>query len=47
LKEGLIETESIIYDAKTGVSGAGKTLSPTFHYPTRYDAMNAYKVSGH
>lgn len=44
---GLIETESIILDAKTGVSGAGKTPSPTFHYPARYDAMNAYKVSGH
>jgi N-acetyl-gamma-glutamyl-phosphate reductase len=29
------------------VSGAGKKPSPTFHYPARYDAMNAYKVSGH
>lgn len=47
LKLGLIEMESIICDAKTGVSGAGKTPSPTFHYPARYDAMNAYKVSGH
>jgi N-acetyl-gamma-glutamyl-phosphate reductase len=47
LKEGLIEPDSIICDAKTGVSGAGKTPSATFHYPARYDAMNAYKVSGH
>lgn len=47
LKTGLIEPESIICDAKTGVSGAGKTPNPTFHYPARYDAMNAYKVSGH
>ena len=47
LKSGLIETDSIICDAKTGVSGAGKTPSPTFHYPARYDAMNAYRVSGH
>jgi len=47
LKTGLIEKGSIICDAKTGVSGAGKTPSPTFHYPARYDAMNAYKVSGH
>lgn len=47
LKSQLIEPASIICDAKTGVSGAGKTPSPTFHYPARYDAMNAYKVSGH
>jgi len=46
-KSGLIQKESIICDAKTGVSGAGKNPSPTFHYPARYDAMNAYKVSGH
>jgi N-acetyl-gamma-glutamyl-phosphate reductase len=47
LKAGIIEPDSIICDAKTGVSGAGKNPSPTFHYPARYDAMNAYKVSGH
>ncbi|MFZ0447921.1 MAG: N-acetyl-gamma-glutamyl-phosphate reductase [Desulfatiglandaceae bacterium] len=47
LESRLIEPASIICDAKTGVSGAGKKPSPTFHYPARYDAMNAYKVSGH
>lgn len=47
VRDGLIELESIVCDAKTGVSGAGKNPSPTFHYPARYDAMNAYKVSGH
>ena len=43
----LIAPESIICDAKTGVSGGGKNPTPAFHYPARYDAMNAYKVSGH
>ncbi|RLB10534.1 MAG: N-acetyl-gamma-glutamyl-phosphate reductase [Deltaproteobacteria bacterium] len=47
LKAGIVSEESIICDAKTGVSGAGKTPSPMFHYPARYDAMNAYKISGH
>jgi N-acetyl-gamma-glutamyl-phosphate reductase len=47
LKSDLIEPESIVCDAKTGVSGAGKKPSPTFHYPARYDAMNAYKIAGH
>lgn len=47
VKSELIEPGSIICDAKTGVSGAGKNPGPTFHYPARYDAMNAYKISGH
>lgn len=47
LQSALIEPDSIICDSKTGVSGAGKNPSPTFHYPARYDAMNAYKISGH
>mgnify|MGYP006284353671 FL=1 len=47
VKEKLVDPQTIICDAKTGVSGAGKNPNPTFHYPARYDAMNAYKVSGH
>lgn len=47
LKSRIVDPKSIVCDAKTGVSGAGKTPSPAFHYPERYDAMNAYKISGH
>lgn len=47
LKEDLLEEGSIICDSKTGVSGAGKKPAPNFHYPARYDAMNAYRISGH
>jgi N-acetyl-gamma-glutamyl-phosphate reductase len=47
LKGDLIDIETIICDAKTGVSGAGKTPSPTFHFPARHEAMNAYRISGH
>ena len=47
LENNLIKRDSIIFDAKTGVSGAGKTPNATFHYPARYEAMNAYKISGH
>jgi N-acetyl-gamma-glutamyl-phosphate reductase len=47
LKSGLVDDTNIIFDAKSGVSGAGKTPSPTFHFPARHEAMNAYKVTGH
>ncbi len=47
VKEGLIQSDTIICDCKTGVSGAGKKANPEFHYPARYDNMNAYKLAGH
>jgi N-acetyl-gamma-glutamyl-phosphate reductase len=43
----LVDLTSIICDCKTGVSGAGKKAHPVFHYPARYDQMNAYKLAGH
>lgn len=47
LKTGLIDPGTLVCDAKTGVSGAGKSPNAAFHYPARYDAMNAYRISGH
>ncbi|NQU42294.1 N-acetyl-gamma-glutamyl-phosphate reductase [bacterium] len=47
VKAGLIDLDTLICDAKTGVSGAGIKPSPTFHYPSRYENMNAYKIAGH
>ena len=44
---GIINTRSVICDCKTGVSGAGKKPNATFHYPARYDNMNAYRLTGH
>lgn len=46
-KEGLVELEGIVCDCKSGVSGAGKKPAPGFHYPARYDHMNAYRLTGH
>ncbi|MBM4148862.1 MAG: N-acetyl-gamma-glutamyl-phosphate reductase [Lentisphaerae bacterium] len=47
VKNGLVALDSIICDCKTGVSGAGKKPSPTFHFPARHENMNAYKLAGH
>ena len=44
---GLIAEDSIICDCKTGVSGAGKKLSTSFHFSSRHENMNAYRLSGH
>jgi N-acetyl-gamma-glutamyl-phosphate reductase len=47
VKEGLVDPTGIVCDCKTGVSGAGKKPGPAFHYPARYDHMNAYRLGGH
>jgi N-acetyl-gamma-glutamyl-phosphate reductase len=47
VQEALVDRSSVICDAKTGVSGAGIKPAQTFHYPLRYENMNAYKIAAH
>ena len=47
LKEGLIHPENIISDSKSGVSGAGRSLSLATHYCEVNDSFSAYKVGNH
>ena len=46
VKEGIIEPD-IIIDSKSGVSGAGRTLSLLTHYTEAVDNVRAYSVHGH
>ncbi len=46
VKEGIIEPD-IIIDSKSGVSGAGRTLSLSTHYTEAVDNVHAYSVHGH
>jgi len=47
LKEGLIESEDIIVDSKSGVSGAGRTPKLNTHYPECNESISAYSVGKH
>lgn len=47
LKAGLIEPEGIIVDSKSGISGAGRTLKLTTHYPECNESVSAYNVGRH
>ena len=47
LKEGIVETKNIIIDAKSGVSGAGRTLALQTHFAECTETMKAYKVATH
>lgn len=44
---GIVDMDTLIFDSKTGVSGAGKKPSAIFHYPHRYEEMNAYRIGRH
>jgi N-acetyl-gamma-glutamyl-phosphate reductase len=47
LKEGVIREDSVIIDAKSGVSGAGRGLELGLHFCEAHGSMKAYKVAGH
>jgi N-acetyl-gamma-glutamyl-phosphate reductase len=46
VKEGLIYPD-IVVDSKSGVSGAGRTLSLTTHYSEANEDIRAYSLEGH
>ncbi len=46
-KHHLIENNSIIVDAKSGVSGAGRSPKLGNHFPELYDNFKAYNVAHH
>lgn len=47
VKQQLIEKNSIIFDGKSGLSGAGKKLSEAAHYTEANDNMSVYKLNQH
>jgi N-acetyl-gamma-glutamyl-phosphate reductase len=47
LKNGLIETDSIIVNAVTGTSGAGKNPSVKFHFPNMNENFFGYGIGTH
>ena len=47
IKAGLIETRGLISDSKSGVSGAGRSLSLAAHYCEVNESFAPYKVGNH
>lgn len=47
LKKGIVDLQSIIIDSKSGVSGAGRSLSLAHHYPEVNEGLMAYKIGTH
>src|SRR5690606_26922409 len=47
LRAGLIQRESIIINAASGVSGAGRTPKPNLHFPEANENFSAYAIGAH
>jgi len=47
VREGLIEEDSIIVDAKSGVTGAGRSLGLSVHFTECNESTKAYKIASH
>jgi N-acetyl-gamma-glutamyl-phosphate reductase len=47
VKKGLVRTESIIVDAKSGVSGAGRALNVNNLFAECNESISAYKIGTH
>ncbi|MGX7203661.1 N-acetyl-gamma-glutamyl-phosphate reductase [Enterococcus pingfangensis] len=47
VQQDIIEKDSIIVDAKSGLSGAGKKLSDSTHFVTSNENMTLYKMNSH
>jgi N-acetyl-gamma-glutamyl-phosphate reductase len=46
LAESLVDPSFIVIDAKSGVSGAGRSPGPAYHYPEAAEGVRPYKVAG-
>jgi N-acetyl-gamma-glutamyl-phosphate reductase len=47
MADGILGEGPVIVDAKSGVSGAGRKLDPTFLYSEANESMQAYGLKGH
>lgn len=47
IKRGLVETDAIVIDSKSGVTGAGRGLTQNTHFPDCNEAFSPYKVAEH
>ena len=47
LHNKIIDANTIIIDAKSGVTGAGKTPKPNLHFPEANESLMAYRIGDH
>ncbi|MCY4614518.1 MAG: N-acetyl-gamma-glutamyl-phosphate reductase [Nitrospira sp.] len=43
----MIQTDTIVVDSKSGISGAGRSPALPYHFPEAHDSLTAYNVTRH
>lgn len=47
IRDGLVDTENIVIDSKSGVSGAGRQVELPYHFAECNESVKAYSVANH
>lgn len=45
--KGLVQSDAIVIDAKSGVSGAGRSPALPYHFPEAHESLEPYKIGQH
>lgn len=45
--KGLVQPDSIVIDAKSGISGAGRSPALPYHFPEAHESLEPYKIGKH
>jgi N-acetyl-gamma-glutamyl-phosphate reductase len=45
--KGLVQPDTIVIDAKSGISGAGRGPALPYHFPEAHESLEAYKIGQH
>jgi N-acetyl-gamma-glutamyl-phosphate reductase len=46
-KNGLAQPDTIVIDAKSGISGAGRSPALPYHFPEAHESLEPYKIGNH
>jgi len=45
--KGLVQLDTVVIDAKSGVSGAGRSPALPYHFPEAHESLEPYKIGKH
>ena len=45
--QGLVQAQSVVIDAKSGISGAGRSPALPYHFPEAHESLEPYKIGQH
>lgn len=46
-KHGMVRPDTIVIDAKSGISGAGRSPALPYHFPEAHESLEPYKIGQH